>query len=109
MEQTSALFFLQCAERFHSAERITFKVGSSLPGSTASPAGVSCRALEDTAMAASINTDTTLDSDSTSFEDLSAFQARLRKRWAVAFLKFSHPEVSNCPTMVSTKPGKEQR
>ena len=114
MLQTSALFFLQWADRFHRADRITWaqvhwssptlgwhsslsfthsphyhhsalhtlvtqslwplppaslpptlRVGSSLPGSTASPWAVSVRVRRDTAMAAAINTATTRDSDST--------------------------------------------
>ena len=61
MPHTSDLFFRQWADKFHKADRITFKVGSSRPGSTADPMGVSTKDLADTDMAAIIKTDTTLD------------------------------------------------
>ena len=89
------LFFLQCADRFHKADKMTFNVGSSLDSGS----------IGWEVMAACIKTATTLDSDSVCLLLLSAFQARFRNKWAVAFLKLSEVERANWATISGMNPG----
>ena len=98
------LFLRQCDERFHNADKITFKVGSSFESAAATPNMFGLDPI-----AACINTATTLDSDKVCLLVLSAFHARFRNRCAVAFNKLSGEQEANWATIIGTKPVNEHR
>ena len=102
--KSHTLFLRQCDERFHNADKITFKVGSSLESAAATPNMFGLDPI-----AACIKTATTLDSDKVCLLVLSAFHARFRNRCAVAFNKLSGEQEANWATIIGTKPVNEHR
>ena len=109
------MFFPQCADRFHNADRMTLSVPS-CPSSTFSSAedddsdstdADALRPFLATSMADSTSTGTTPDELRTSLLAEHGFQARLRKRWAVALRRASSS--SSWWTITPTKGEEEQR